>query len=73
MKFVCWRCWNVECKKDKELRKSKAPKCRLLKKAYGIQHYAGRFGRGLTLAPTYRHSEIIKTLVRMKGKKNPEG
>lgn len=50
MKFVCWRCWNVECKKDKELRKSKAPKCRLLKKAYGIQHYAGRFGRGQALA-----------------------
>lgn len=54
MKFVCWRCWNVECKKDKELRKSKEVKCRELKKRYGIPFYVGRFGRGQTLAAVER-------------------
>lgn len=30
MKIVCWRCWNVECKKDKQLRKRKASECKKL-------------------------------------------
>lgn len=50
MKFVCWRCWNVECKKDKELRKAKEAKCRELKTRGGLPLYIGRFGRGQTLA-----------------------
>lgn len=49
MKFVCWRCWNVECKKDKQLRRRKASNCKKLRKQFGLQRFVGQFGAGQTL------------------------